>query len=68
VFLGQENSLRDKAVRLIGLEAGETVLDLACGNGINFRLVEKRVSENGRIIGFDPGNLQLLRHRLAEDL
>ena len=53
VFLGQESSLRGKAVSLIGLEAGETVLDLACGNGINFELLEKGVSENGRIIGFD---------------
>ncbi len=65
VFLDQESSLRGKAVSLIGLEAGETVLDLACGNGINFELLEKKVSENGQIIGFDysQGMLQFAAKR-----
>jgi len=53
VFLGRENSLRNKGVSFIGLKEGDIVLDLACGNGVNFEYLEKRIGEQGQIIGFD---------------
>ncbi len=53
VFLGRERTLRRKGVELVGLHPGETVLDLACGNGVNFELLQDAVGAGGRIIGFD---------------
>ena len=35
-FLGKENFLRKKTVFEVGLKKGDTVLDIACGFGVNF--------------------------------
>ena len=40
-------------VRLAGLRAGEVVLDLGCGGGIDAVLAAKRVGPSGRVIGLD---------------
>lgn len=52
-FLGRESALRRAAVDRLGLRAGETVLDLACGPGVNFGLLEERIGSAGRLIGLD---------------
>lgn len=52
-FLGQEGSLRDRAVSRIGLEPGNKVLDVACGTGRNFRYLLERVGAEGEVLGFD---------------
>jgi demethylmenaquinone methyltransferase/2-methoxy-6-polyprenyl-1,4-benzoquinol methylase len=44
---------RLRAVRALGLRAGDTVVDMACGTGLNFRLLEKVVGPSGRIVGVD---------------
>ena len=44
---------RRSTVKALSLNAGDTVVDLACGTGLNFRYLEAAVGENGRIIGVD---------------
>jgi ubiquinone/menaquinone biosynthesis C-methylase UbiE len=44
---------RLRAVRALGLRPGDSVIDMACGTGLNFRLLEKVVGPGGRITGVD---------------
>lgn len=44
---------RRLAVDALGLRNGETVVDLACGTGLNFPLLHEAVGPQGRIIGVD---------------
>jgi demethylmenaquinone methyltransferase/2-methoxy-6-polyprenyl-1,4-benzoquinol methylase len=44
---------RLQAVRALRLRPGDTVIDMACGTGLNFRLLEKAVGPGGRIVGVD---------------
>lgn len=58
-FLGHENRLRRLAVEMLELEKGDTVLDLACGTGLNFKFLEDTVGLSGKIIAFDYSNEML---------
>jgi demethylmenaquinone methyltransferase/2-methoxy-6-polyprenyl-1,4-benzoquinol methylase len=53
VFLGRERALRQAAVDSLGLAEGATVLDLACGHGVNFRALERAIGPTGRLIALD---------------
>jgi len=44
---------RLRAVQALGLRAGDTVTDMACGTGLNFALLQKAVGPGGRIVGVD---------------
>jgi demethylmenaquinone methyltransferase/2-methoxy-6-polyprenyl-1,4-benzoquinol methylase len=44
---------RRRAVQALGLGCGDTVVDVACGTGRNFALLEAVVGPSGRIIGVD---------------
>lgn len=44
---------RRRAVELLRLAPGATVLDIACGTGLNFALIEKRIGPSGTLIGVD---------------
>ena len=44
---------RLRTVQALGLRAGDTVVDIACGTGLNFPLIEKAIGPSGRIIGVD---------------
>ena len=46
-------ALRRRAVRALGLRAGATVIDMACGTGLNFPLIEEAIGPGGRIVGVD---------------
>jgi demethylmenaquinone methyltransferase/2-methoxy-6-polyprenyl-1,4-benzoquinol methylase len=48
-------------VRALGLRAGDTVIDMACGTGLNFPLLEKVVGPGGRIVGVDLTDAMLAR-------
>lgn len=52
-FMGKEEKLRRRAVHKLELRPGETVLDLACGTGLNFPYLEDVVGAEGKIIGVD---------------
>ena len=59
----------EELVRASGIEAGETVLDVACGTGVTTRMAHARVGPTGRVDGLDI-NAAMLRKagELAEDL
>ena len=58
---------RKPAVKVLRLRQGDTVLDLACGTGLNFRHVIDRIGPEGRIVGVDctRGMLKQARRKLA---
>ncbi len=56
-----QRAQRVAAVRALGLRPGGTVVDMACGTGLNFRLLEMVVGPRGRIIGVDLTDAMLAR-------
>ena len=54
---------RLRAVRALGLHAGDTVVDVACGTGLNFPLLQKVVGPGGRIVGVDLTDAMLAHAR-----
>lgn len=54
---------RLRAVRALGLRAGDTVVDVACGTGLNFPLLEEAIGPGGRIVGVDLTDAMLDRAR-----
>jgi demethylmenaquinone methyltransferase/2-methoxy-6-polyprenyl-1,4-benzoquinol methylase len=44
---------RLRAVQALDLRAGDTVVDMACGTGLNFSLLENAIGPAGRIVGVD---------------
>ena len=57
---------RLRAVQALGLRQGDTVVDIACGTGLNFSLLEKVIGPEGRIIGVDLTDAMLAQaqHRI----
>jgi ubiquinone/menaquinone biosynthesis C-methylase UbiE len=56
-----QRTQRLRAVRSLGLRPGDTVVDMACGTGLNFGLLEKAVGPGGRIVGVDLTDAMLAR-------
>ena len=56
-----QRSQRLKAVQALGLRAGGTVVDIACGTGLNFSLLEEVIGPDGRIVGVDLTDAMLAR-------
>ncbi len=44
---------RKRAMRALALKDGDTVVDLGCGTGLNFSLLQKQIGPHGKIIGVD---------------
>ena len=44
---------RLRAVAALRLRAGDTVVDMACGTGLNFSLIQAAIGPSGRIVGVD---------------
>ncbi|MDH4225652.1 MAG: methyltransferase domain-containing protein [Deltaproteobacteria bacterium] len=58
---------RRRAVEALGLQMGDTVVEIACGTGLNFGLLCKAVGPRGRVVGvdFSPQMLDVARRRVA---
>jgi ubiquinone/menaquinone biosynthesis C-methylase UbiE len=56
-----QRTQRLRAVHALGLRPGDTVVDIACGTGLNFPLLEKVVGPDGRIVGVDLTDAMLAR-------
>lgn len=58
--------LRRRTIALLGLEPGETVLDVACGTGLSFDLLASAVGKEGCVIGVElsPEMLAQARRRV----
>jgi ubiquinone/menaquinone biosynthesis C-methylase UbiE len=48
-----QRAQRLRAVRALGLRPGSSVVDIACGTGLNFPLLEEAIGPDGRIVGVD---------------
>jgi ubiquinone/menaquinone biosynthesis C-methylase UbiE len=48
-----QRAQRLQAVQALGLRAGDSVIDIACGTGLNFPLIEEAIGPSGRIVGVD---------------
>jgi ubiquinone/menaquinone biosynthesis C-methylase UbiE len=48
-----QRAQRVRTVDALGLRPGDTVVDMACGTGLNFRLLEEAIGPDGRIVGVD---------------
>jgi demethylmenaquinone methyltransferase/2-methoxy-6-polyprenyl-1,4-benzoquinol methylase len=56
-----QRSQRLRTVEALGLRAGDTVVDIACGTGLNFALIEDVIGPEGRIVGVDLTDAMLVR-------
>jgi ubiquinone/menaquinone biosynthesis C-methylase UbiE len=56
-----QRAQRLRTVQALGLRAGDTVIDMACGTGLNFQLLQQAVGPGGRIIGVDLTDAMLAR-------
>ena len=56
-----QRSQRLRTVEALGLRAGDTVVDIACGTGLNFALIEEVIGPEGRIVGVDLTDAMLAR-------
>jgi demethylmenaquinone methyltransferase/2-methoxy-6-polyprenyl-1,4-benzoquinol methylase len=52
---------RLRTIRALDLRPGDTVVDIACGTGLNFSLLEAAIGPGGRIIGVDLTDAMLAR-------
>ncbi len=50
--------------KMIPLTPGNTVLDVGCGNGILFRIIEEKIGSEGSIHAVDPAESMIDRARL----
>jgi len=57
---------RRRAVQALGLRPGDSVVELACGTGLNFPLIEQEIGPKGRIVGVDLTDAMLAQaqHRI----
>jgi ubiquinone/menaquinone biosynthesis C-methylase UbiE len=58
---------RKRAIQSLALQHGDTMVDLGCGTGLNFSLLQEQVGPRGRIIGVDLTDAMLdeARTRIA---
>jgi len=52
---------RRKVIKALALRPGDTVVEIGCGTGLNFSLVEQVIGSEGRIIGVDISEAMLER-------
>jgi ubiquinone/menaquinone biosynthesis C-methylase UbiE len=56
-----QQAQRLRAVQALGLRPGDSVVDIACGTGLNFSLIEQTIGPGGRIVGVDLTDAMLDR-------
>jgi len=55
---------RREVVRRLELKRGDLVVDIGCGTGLNFALLQEAIGETGRLIGVDLSDAMLEQARL----
>lgn len=66
----RENSIyRKKAIASLELKSNYTVLDVACGIGYNFKIIENYLQNSGKLVGVDipSESLKLARRRILKN-
>jgi len=61
----RESAYRRKAVEALQLSPGHTVVEIGCGTGLNFDLLQQRIGPEGQLVGVDltPEMLSKARER-----
>ena len=61
-----QRSQRLRAAQALGLRPGASVVEIACGTGLNFSLIEQVIGPDGRIVGVDLTDAMLAQaqHRI----
>ena len=54
---------RKEAINRLNLKTGDTVVDLGCGTGLNFDLLEENIGPEGTLIGVDLSESMLQKAR-----
>lgn len=63
----REWAYRKKAVSALRLKRGDVVVEIGCGTGLNFPLLEEAVGPEGKVIGVDMTDAMLSRARERVD-
>ncbi len=58
-----QRTQRLRAVQALGLRPGASVVDMACGTGLNFSLIEQLIGPGGRLVGVDLTDAMLAQAR-----
>ena len=68
VFLGTQARLRARSVDALGLSAGDTALELGCGDGRSLHRLRTRVGPQGQVLAVDysEGMVRRARERVRE--
>jgi demethylmenaquinone methyltransferase/2-methoxy-6-polyprenyl-1,4-benzoquinol methylase len=63
----REHAFRRRAVAALDLHRGDTVVEIGCGTGLNFKLLRDAVGSQGRVVGIDltEAMLDKARRRVA---
>lgn len=63
--VGRDKVHRRKALKIAGLQPGDTVLDICCGSGLSFAAIQDIIGRKGKIIAIDANEhmLQLAKRR-----
>src|SRR6516164_9689107 len=56
-----QRAQRLRVIRALGLGPGDSVIDIACGTGLNFPLIEEVIGPDGRILGVDLTDAMLVQ-------
>ena len=58
---------RRRAIAALELQPGATIVEIGCGTGLNFRLLQESIGLSGRLIGVDLSTdmLEQARQRVA---
>ena len=64
----REQAYRRQAVAALNLQSGDTVVEIGCGTGLNFPLLQHTVGSTGRIIGVDLTDAMLAKARRRADI
>ncbi len=67
VCFGREKRLQARAIAAIGLNENDTVLDLACGAGVNLPYLFDKVGPSGKIVAVDYSEGMLATARAAAE-